>query len=369
MIKLASPDIREEDIQQVIEVLRSGNLVQGACVKKLEGQLSEYTGTPYCSLVSSGTAALHLSLMALGIGKGDAVVVSAFTFPATANVVENSGAEVVLCDVDLKNYVSTPETLERALEQHKSKNIRAVILVHEFGYPLEIKQISEICKKHGLFLIEDAACAFGTIADGHHPGFYSDMACYSFHPRKAITTGEGGAVMSSHQELIEKVRCLKNHGMKYTNGSMDFINAGLNYRMTDFQAALAIGQLNRFDDELVKRTRLATLYCELLKDRKNIGLPAYHENHSWQSFMITLPEESDRTAVIEKLAEKGIQTNLGAQAINCLTYYKKKYVFDDSSAPNAFYLYTKGLVLPLYGKLNENNIETISHTIKYILNS
>jgi len=367
MIKLASPDIREEDIQEVIEVLRSGNLVQGAAVKKLEQQLGEYTRTPYGSLVSSGTAALHVSLLALGIGKGDAVIVSAFTFPATANAVEITGAEVVLCDVDLKSYVSGPETLEHVIEQNKSKNIRAVILVHEFGYPLEIKQVSEICKKHGLFLIEDAACAFGTIADGHHPGFYSDMACYSFHPRKAITTGEGGAVMSSNQNLIEKVRCLKNHGIEYTHGAMDFIAAGLNYRMTDFQAALAIGQLKRFDDELAKRARLATLYYELLKDLKNIVLPEYHANHSWQSFMITLPEEADRTSVIEKLAEKGIQTNLGAQAINGLTYYKNKYGFNDHTAPNASYLYNKGLVLPLYGKLNETDLAFICSELKKIV--
>jgi perosamine synthetase len=366
MIKLASPDIREEDIQQVIEVLRSGNLVQGACVKKLEGQLSEYTNTPYCSLVSSGTAALHLSLMALGIGKDDAVIVSAFTFPATANVVEVTGAEVILCDVDPQSYVSTPEALQQVIEHNKSKNIKAVILVHEFGYPAEIKQISEICKKHGLFLIEDAACAFGTIANGHHPGFYSDMACYSFHPRKAITTGEGGAVVSFKKKLMEKINCLKNHGIEYTNGTMDFVAAGLNYRMTDFQAALAIGQLGRFDAELAKRIKLAAVYYESLKEQHHIKLPKYHENHSWQSFMITLHEETDRTAVIEKLAEAGVQTNLGAQAINCLTYFKNKYGFNDNTAPHASYLYNKGLALPLYGKLNEADIEFICGELKKI---
>jgi len=367
MIKLASPDIREEDIQEVIEVLRSGNLVQGACVKKLEGQLSEYTHTPYCSLVSSGTAALHLSLMALGIGKGDAVIVSAFTFPATANVVEVTGAEVILCDVDLQSYVSAPEALQQVIEHNKTKNIKAVILVHEFGYPAEIEQVSEICHRYGLFLIEDAACAFGAVADGHYPGFYADMACYSFHPRKAITTGEGGAVVSSKKELIEKINCLKNHGIAYTNGSMDFVAAGLNYRMTDFQAALAIWQLSRFDAELAKRIKLAAVYYEALKEQKNINLPTHHENHSWQSFMITLHEKSDRTGIIEKLAEAGVQTNLGAQAINCLTYYKNKYGFNDNTAPNASYLYAKGLALPLYGKLNEADIEFICGELKNIL--
>jgi len=366
MIKLASPDIRNEDIERVVEVLQSGSLVQGAYVKKLEDQIIKYTGTPYCSLVSSGTAALHLSLMALEIRKGDAVIVPAFTFPATANVVEVTGAEVVLCDVDLHSYVVNTGALEQTIVQNTTKNIKAVIVVHEFGYPAQIKEISGICKKHGLFLIEDAACAFGTIANDHHPGFYSDMACYSFHPRKAITTGEGGAVVSINEILIKKVNCLKNHGIEYTDGTMDFVAAGLNYRMTDFQAALAIGQLKRFDDELAKRKKLADMYYKLLKEQKNITLPKYHANHSWQSFMITLCAEINRHEIIVKLAEKNIQVNLGAQAINCLTYYKNKYGFNDNTAPNASYLYKNGLALPIYSKLNEKEIVNISKNITNI---
>lgn len=367
MIKLVSPNIEEEDIQLAVEVLRSGNLVQGKYVKLLEEQISEYTHIPYSSVVSSATAALHLALMALNIGKGDTVIVSAFTFPATANVVEATGAEIILCDVELESYVVTPDSINKVIEDNKSKNIKAIIVVHEFGYPAEIQQIAEIAKKHNIYLIEDAACAFGTIANDYAPGYYSDMACYSFHPRKAITSGEGGLVLSMNKQHIEKINCLRNHGIEYANGAMDFIYAGLNYRMTDFQAALLIGQLSRFDTELAKRKKLAIQYNELLKDEKKITLPKYHKNHSWQTFMIVLNGEINRTQIIEKLAEKGVQSNLGAQALNCLTYYKTKYEFDNGSAPNASYLFKNGLAIPLYGKLDEKNIQNISDTLQSFL--
>jgi len=366
MIKLASPDIQEDDIQRVNEVLRSGNLVQGMFVKELEQNVIDRTGISECAMVSSGTAALHLSLMALGIGPGDTVIVPAFTFPATANVVEVVGADILLCDVDLGSYIVTPERIDKLISENKSKNIRAVIVVHEFGYPAEIKRIADICKKNNLLLIEDAACAFGTLADGHSPGYYSELACYSFHPRKAITTGEGGAVVSRNKKLIEKINCLKNHGIENKNGSFDFVAAGLNYRITDFQAALAIGQFNRFNSELSKRKNLVNSYFMSLTNLKNISLPKRHDDHSWQSFMITLNRDINRTDIISKLAEQGIQSNLGAQAINCLTYYKNKYRFEYSTAINATYLYQQGLVLPLYSQLSEEDVLFISDKLRDI---
>lgn len=368
MIKLASPDILEEDINRVIDVLKSGNLVQNTFVKKLEDNISSYNSIPHVSIVSSATSALHLSLMALNIGKGGSVIVSAFTFPATANVVEIMGAETILCDVDINNYVISAEAVEKTILAHKSKNIKAIIVVHEFGFPAEIKLIAEIAKKYNLYLIEDAACAFGTLANGFHPGYYSDMACYSFHPRKAITSGEGGAVVSKNKEYICKVNSLRNHGIEYTKTGLDFIYAGLNYRMTDFQAALAIGQLERFNDELNKRKKLALFYYELLKNETKIQLPQFHNNHSWQSFMLLLNKKINRTQLIENLLKENIQTNLGAQAINCLTYYKNKYNFTDQACKNASILYNHGLVLPLYGKLSEDNIKYICSTLIKFLN-
>lgn len=367
MIKLASPDINETDIQKAIEVIRSGNLVQGANVSEFENQLSSFTGIPLSVVVSSGTAALHLSLIALGIGSGDCVIVPAFTFPATANVVEVVGAEIILTDVDSSSYVMTPELLEETIIKNSHKKIKAVIVVHEFGYPAQIEAISEITKKYGLFLIEDAACALGTIADGHHVGYYSDVACFSFHPRKAITTGEGGAVITTSIELAGKIRLLRNHGIRYEDHGMDFVCAGLNYRMTDFQAALAIGQLERFKNELSKRKSLVSKYFKLLKDEKKIRLPYDHTGHSWQSFMVVLNENIDRKKIIDELLVKGIQVNLGAQAINCLSYYKNKYSYQDNEFLNSCELFKNGLVLPLYGKLNEDDIIYVFESLEEVI--
>jgi dTDP-4-amino-4,6-dideoxygalactose transaminase len=367
MIKLASPDISESDILRVADVIKSGSLIQGVNVVEFETLLSNFTGIPFSAVLSSGTAALHLSLIALGIGANDSVIVPAFTFPATANVVEIIGAEVILADVDPTSYVITPKLLEETILKNRDKNIKAVIVVHEFGYPAEMKAISEIVRKYGLYLIEDAACALGTIADNYHVGYYSDMACFSFHPRKAITTGEGGAVITTKTELADKIKILRNHGISYQNYGMDFIYAGFNYRMTDFQAALAIGQLERFKEELLKRKFLASKYYEILKEEKKVRLPENNDGHSWQSFMIVLDKSIDRKKIIEELLEKGIQTNLGAQAIHCLSYYKQKYNYSHADFSNASQLFNNGLVLPLYGKLVEEEVIHISKSLKKAL--
>ena len=367
MIKLSSPDINDEDIQRVIEVLKSENLVQGINVSKLEYLLSEYAKIPYSVVVSSGTAALHLALMAIGISRNDSVIIPAFTFPATANVVEISGGNVILTDVDKTSYVTTPEAIENALINNKDKNVKAVIVVHEFGYPAQIKKIAKITKKYSICLIEDAACALGTIADGHHVGFYSDMACFSFHPRKTITTGEGGAVITNNSKFSKKIKILRNHGIFKSKDNIDFIYAGLNYRMTDFQAALSIGQLDRFDKELEKRKSIAAYYFDLLKDTEFLTLPKNNDFHSWQSFMVVIDKSINRENVINELFKKGIETNYGAYAISCLNYYQKKYSFKENDFKIATELYKNGLAIPLYGKLVFKDILYITECLKSVL--
>jgi dTDP-4-amino-4,6-dideoxygalactose transaminase len=364
MIKLASPDIRNEDIAKLISVIESGNLVQGEQVKIFEQELCKFSKIENCAVVSSGTAALHLSLLATGIKAGDSVIVSAFTFPATANVVEIFGANTILCDVEPHSYVCAPDKIEETILKNKGKKIHAIMLVHEFGYPASAKEISEIAKKYKIKLIEDSACALGTIANRHHTGFYSDVACFSFHPRKAITTGDGGAILSQNEEIAEKIKLFRNHGMHYLPSGIDFPVAGLNYRMTDFQAAMAIGQIQRFKEELDKRKNLAKRYIQNLKDCKYFKIPEYHDGHSWQSFMIVLDKKINRKNIIENLLNEGIQSNLGAQALNCLSYFQNKYHYKPEDCPNAKELYENGLVMPLYGKLSSDEIDFISAKLK-----
>lgn len=367
MIRLSKPDIREEDIARAVEVLRSGMLVQGKNVQAFEEKLTQFADLPHAVALSSGTAALHLTIKALGLGPGDTVLVPAFTFPATANVVEAVGAQTALCDVDPVSYVVTPEEIERRIAELTNQNLKAVMVVHEFGYPARISEIAEICRRRNLLLIEDAACALGTIADGKHPGYYGDAACFSFHPRKAITTGEGGAVMTRHKEVADKIAALRNHGIEYSSRGMDFLDAGLNYRLTDFQAALALGQLERFVEELGKRRQWAHYYLMELGRVSGLKLPIIPDGHSLQSFMVLLDEGIDRNGLIATLLDRGIQTNLGAQALNCLTYYRQKYKIDRFTFPVADRLDRLGLVLPLYGSLTSTDLRHVCEKLRELL--
>lgn len=364
MIKLASPDIRAGDIRNAVNTIRSGNLIQGKKVSQLEKQISELSTIPYTAVVSSGTAALHLTLKSLDIGTGDYVIIPAFTFPATANAVENAGGNVILCDVDRKSYVVSPEIIEETLSKNRKKNIKAVMVVQEFGCPVKVKKIMEITRKSGLLLIEDAACALGAVGDGRHPGYYGYAACLSFHPRKGATSGEGGAVLSRHKEVKDKITLLRNHGIMKDAGNIDVAKPGLNYRLTDFQAALLTGQIKRFHGELKKRRVLVNLYCDNLKHEKDISLPENTKGHSWQSFMVVLADHFERERVIKSLLKKGVETSLGAYALNCLSYYRGKYNVDEQSFPVSACLYKQGLVLPLYGKLSADDVNYICDSLR-----
>jgi len=363
VIRLAVPDIRDDDIARMVEVVKSGQLVQGRAVEEFEAALIEFSGIPHCAAVSSGTSALHLALLALGIGPGDKVLVPAFTYPATANAVELVGATVVLCDVDPQSYVVTPQAVEKVLSSPEGRDIKAIMLVHEFGFPVEVKRIAELAASRGIKVIEDAACALGTIADGFHPGYYSDVACFSFHPRKAITTGEGGAMMSRNADLIALSKRLRNHGTQPVNGRMDFTEAGLNYRLTNFQAALGINQIGRFAQELEARKKMVKTYFARLEGNAQVELPQDSAGHSWQSFMVVI-RGGARERVKAAMIDLGIEVNLGAHALNCLTYFQRKYGVDAASCPVSTKLYQDGLVLPLRGMLTPDELRFICDSLE-----
>jgi perosamine synthetase len=367
LIKLAAPDIRVADLRRVGAILRSGNLVQGAAVAEFESALADFCGIEHCAVVASGTAALHLALLALGIGKGDTVILPAFTFPATANAVEHAGARVLLCDVDPHSYVMTPSALEAVIARNRRARLTAVMVVHEFGYPVDMIGMRAVARRHGLKLIEDAACALGTQSGGAHVGRYSDAACFSFHPRKAVTTGEGGAVLSRNRAFIRAVKELRNHGIRLRAGKADFLRAGLNYRMTEFQAALGIGQLGRFASELEKRRHLAAEYIDLLGGLSGLTLPESDDGCSWQTFMVVLGDAFKRNDVIRHLAAQGIQSNLGAQAINAVAYYKNKYGWSPATHPVAARLYRHGLALPLHGGVSIKDVAFVCRALTQAL--
>ena len=358
------PDINEDDIQSVVDVLRSGMLVQGVYAEKLEKNIADYLNVKNAVAVSSGTATLHIALVALGIGPGDEVIVPAFSYIATANVVELVGAKPVFVDIDIKSFNIDVNQIEAAI----TDKTKAIMPVHEFGLACNITEVCKIAAKHNLFVIEDAACALGAKENEKFVGSFGDVGSFSFHPRKAITSGEGGMLVTNDDELAEKFRVLRNHGISYKNGKMDFIDAGFNYRMTDFQAALVNSQFQRFEKILEQRNSLAKIYLDELNDINSIQLTHHPENknHTWQSFHILV--QSDRDQLIVKLKEKGIGTNYGAQCIPYQKYYQKKYfLLCKKLFPNALNAFQNGITLPLYNKLSPEDVHYISSTLKEII--
>lgn len=358
------PDIQQQDIDAVVEVLKTGMLVQGQKVEELEKNIAGYLGVKHAVAASSGTATLHIALLASGIGTGDEVIVPAFSFMATANVIELTGARPVFVDIDIKTFNIDVIKIEEAI----TRNTKAIMPVHEFGMACNITEICEIASKYNLIVIEDAACALGAKENGKYAGSFGDIASFSFHPRKAITSGEGGMLVTNNDKLAEKFRILRNHGISSTNEKTEFVETGFNYRMTDFQAALVNSQFQRFEQILDYRNTLAGIYFEQLKNVPAIQLPFLpdNKNHTWQSYHILVPANRDQ--IIKKLKAENIGTNLGAQCMPFQEYFQRKYRLDCQKLfPNAMKAYNQGLVLPLYNQLDAEDLKRISEKLIKIL--
>jgi perosamine synthetase len=363
MIKLAKPVISEAVIQEVAEVIRSGNLVQGPRVGQFEEALRDYLDIEHVAVVSSGTAALHLSLMALSIKNGDEVIVPAFTFPAPANAVENVGAKPVFVDISLADFCIDPSRIEDVI----TERTKAIIVVHEFGQAAELEKIVEIAKRRDLHLIEDAACAIGAQWKNRPVGSFGILGCFSFHPRKVITTGEGGAITTGDASLAQRIRALRNHGLS-APGTSEFTYAGLNYRMTDFQAVMGHGQLMHVEEEIAARIKQAEQYRGSLSDCGWLRTPETLENrrHIYQTFHVLLDDAMDRDRLIRHLKEQGVETILGAQALHILPYYKTKYGYAPSDYPQALRAFRQGLALPMGSHVTGDNIDTICDRLRHI---
>ena len=362
-----SPNITDDDIAAVVAVLRSGSLVQGRKVDEFERAVAEYLGVANVVAVSSGTASLHLALVALGIKAGDEVIVPALSHVATANVVEVVGAKCVFVDVDKGTFNIDVSRLEEAI----TPRTRAIIPVHEFGLACDISQVLEIARRHNIFVVEDAACALGSTDAAKFAGTFGEIGSFSLHPRKAITSGEGGLLTTDDDAVALRLRVLRNHGIDDANGIQDFVAAGFNYRLTDFQAALAHSQFRRLEDNLHCKRKLADVYLTELSGEENLSLPVVSNGklHSWQTFHVVLGDGVDRQLLMDTLKATGIGTNYGAQCIPAVTYYREKYGLDCARLfPNALQAYEHGLALPIYEKLTVEDIRFVCGVLKAQLN-
>jgi len=355
------PNITEADIEAVVAVLRSGMLVSGSNVAALERRTCEFLDVPYASAMSNGTVTLDLALLISGIGVGDEVIVPAFSYMATANVVEHVGARPVFVDIDPATFNIDPTLIEAAI----TPRTKAIIPVHEFGLAAPMDAIMSITQKHGLIVIEDAACALGATINGRFAGSYGRFASFSLHPRKAITSGEGGLLVCANAEDAEQIAILRNHGVQMQDGVMEFVASGYNYRLTDFQAALVLSQMARLDDIIAYKSELAQIYLTSLR-----GLPLLLPNvpdgyrHTWQTFHSVVTDGIDRDGLIAQLKSRGIGANYGAQCMPYMQVFQKKYGLDSARLfPHALRAYKNGLALPLYDGLSVVDVTRVAEIV------
>lgn len=376
-ISIAAPCIGKKEIEAIKKPLLSGWLTQGACVADFEKEFAKIHGMGYAVATTSCTTALHLALIALGIGPGDEVIVPSFTWIATANAVEYTGARPVFCDIEPDTYNISVKDMEALI----TPRTKAVIPVHLFGLCADMDKIIAICKQHKLYIVEDAACAIGASIHGKKAGSFGDIGCFSFHPRKIVTTGEGGMCTTDNRELAERLVSLRNHGASISEEKRslsdkpyimpDFKILGYNYRMTDLQGAIGLAQLSRLETFIRQRQKWAAWYRKALKDLKWLIMPHVPEGfqHSYQSFVCYVDESKappPRDEIMERLYLKGIDTRTGTIAVHLQDYYAKKYNIDADSFFISKDCHLYSLAIPLHNRMSAGDYKYVVSALKGI---
>lgn len=346
-IRLARPDVGETEVAALAEVIASGQLTMGPTVGAFEAAIARAVGTAHAAAVSSGTAALHLALLALGIGPGDEVLVPAYTFPATANAVAFCGARPVLVDIDPDTFVLDPASVAAAA----GPRTRAVIAVHLFGRPVPWEAL-QTAVPQDVLLLEDAAGALGARYRGTPCGALGVAGCLSFHPRKIVTTGEGGAVTTDEAELDAAVRRLRHHGWA-APGEMP--SPGLNYRLSDLHCAIGIPQLARLEALLAARERVAGWYTERLEGLVQTPRVDEGDRHGWQAYVVQLDR---RDEALQGLREAGIEAQIGTWALHRLAPYR-----DQGPFPGADRAFARALALPFAATVSEDEVERVASVL------
>lgn len=371
-IPIAKPYLGKEEEEAASEAIRSGWVSQGPKVKEFEERFAAYVGARYAVATTSCTTALHSALAVSGISRGDEVIVPSLSFIATANSVLHAGAVPVFADVDPATCNLTAETILKAI----SGKTKAVIPVHQMGLPVDLDPIKVLCKEKGLLIIEDAACAVGSRYRGKRIGGHGNIACFSFHPRKVITTGEGGMITTDDPDIAARLRRFRHHGMTVSDierhtarrvVTETYPEIGYNYRMTDMQAGMGIVQLGRLPEIMEKRRRLAGRYDRELREIPCLRVPDVPEYayHNYQSYWIELLDSAplSREVLMQKLLDRGIATRRGIMAIHLEDCYRDYRV----SLPETERMTRRTLLLPLYPSMTEEEQEYVTRAMKEIL--
>lgn len=375
-IQIAVPDLGNEEIAAIQGPIRTGWLTQGPYVKEFERKFAEIHQTKYALATTSCTTALHLMLAASGIGPGDEVIVPSFTWISTANAVLYCGATPIFVDIDLETYnISLRETLKKITSKTK-----AVIVVDLFGLCVDIEEFRRQLGPN-LLIFEDAACAAGASLNGHLAGSISDAAAFSFHPRKSITTGEGGMLITNNPNLNSVAEQMRNHGAEISEEERhkgaapyllpEFNLLGFNYRMTDLQGAIGVEQLKKLERYICDRDEQASYYENQLSGVEWLSLPKKPVNgvHAWQAYVTRILHSDGskfRNRVMEILGNEGIATRPGTHAIHLLGFYADKYGFKPKDFPNALLANETTMAIPLHNRLNRDDQDRVINSLKRV---
>jgi perosamine synthetase len=364
-IWLSRPQAGEAELDEIRAVLESGMLTQGPKVAEFERIVADLVGVSHAFATTSATTALHLALVAAGIGPGDEVLVPDFTFPATANVVVQQGAVPVLVDIDLDTFAIDAADLEQRI----TDRARAIMPVHPFGLPADMTAVMRIADARGLAVIEDAACALGAIHAGRQVGGIGLAGCFSFHPRKSITTGEGGMITTSDERLADRIRLLRSHGGVRAQGRFTFEEAGFNYRMSDILAAVGVAQARRLDAFLATRRQVAAWYDERLAGWEQLRTPRVPagSTHTYQSYVVLLDPDLRRDDVIAALRDDGIETTIGTYALHAQPFFQRAYGLQPGDRARSLTAFARGLALPLHGGMSEGDVDLVTERLEVAL--
>jgi perosamine synthetase len=368
-IPLARPSIGPLEEERVLDVLRSRQLSLGPRLAEFERALGERVGVRHVSAVSSGTAGLHLALRAAGIEAGDEVITSPFSFVASANSIVYENARPVFCDIDARTLNLDPDAAAAAAGERTA----GMLPVHIFGYPADMPAIEALAAQRGLWLVEDACEALGAVhGDGTPVGARGHAAVFAFYPNKQVATGEGGAVVCPGEDVKVRIDSERNQGRTPDKGWLDYDRLGFNYRLSDIACALGLAQLERLDDLLGARARLAAGYSELLAEVEGLVLPCPDsggDRRSWFVYVVQLPEGVDRDAVIEELRLRGIDSKPYLPAIHLMAFYRERFGHREGEFPVCEEISRRSLALPFFPELTEGQMVRVARELMGIIQS
>ena len=376
-LPFARPLIEKEDIEEVVDTLNSDWLTTGPKTHLFEEEFAKYIGCKYAVAVNSCTAALHISLAALGIGKGDEVITTPYTFVSTVNVILQQGAMPVFVDIKPDTFNINPDSIREKIND----KTKAIIPVHFAGQPCEMGKIMKIAKDNNLLVIEDAAHAISAEYEGKKIGTIGDATCFSFYPTKNMTTGEGGMVTTDDEELANKCKIWGLHGIskdawkRYSaEGSWyyEVVCPGYKYNMTDIQASLGLHQLKKLNRFQRKREKIVKAYNEAFKDMEEITIPFVKDNikHAWHLYVIKIVSEKleiNRNQFIEALRAENIGTSVHFIPVHLHPYYRDTYGFKRGDFPNAEYAFERVISLPLFPKMSDKDVKDVIDAVRKII--